>query len=80
MSQAGRLTLLSVVEQGGRCALGHDHFSRILRPTITVSDSGAGAGIQAALKTFAAHDVHGSSTTAVLTAIHVQPAAFLRAQ
>src|SRR6187551_2150624 len=56
--------------------------------TIAGSDSGGGAGIQADLKTFAAHGVHGLSALAALTAqdtrgvsaIHVPPPAFLRAQ
>jgi hydroxymethylpyrimidine/phosphomethylpyrimidine kinase len=56
--------------------------------TIAGSDSGGGAGIQADLKTFAAHGVHGLSALAALTAqntrgvsaVHVPPVAFVRAQ
>ena len=56
--------------------------------SIAGSDSGGGAGIQADLKTFAAHGVHGLSALAAITAqntcgvraVHVPPVTFLRQQ
>src|SRR6202050_4759086 len=66
----------------------HDAMSVPVALTIAGSDSSAGAGIQADLKTFAALGVYGASVVTALTAqntqgvsgIHLVPPAFVTAQ
>lgn len=63
-------------------------MSTAIAVTIAGSDSSGGAGIQADLKTFAAHQVYGASVIVALTAqntksvtgIHPVPPAFVKAQ
>jgi len=65
-------------------------MTRVIKTALTVagSDSGGGAGIQADLKTFAAHGVFGTSAitaitaqnTVGVTAVHVLPADLVTAQ